>query len=362
VDRQHEHADQIRLRGSVGLATDASGAKITDSDTRYSPYGVTRPGLAGTGLPTDRRFTGQREEASLGCYDYGARPYAPALGRFLQADTLVPGAARGSGGGAATLGYDARTRLTPLTVNLGEFVGQVNAENRELLQFGPFFQWDSHTRQAHPLPMGPANPQALNRYAYCLNNSLKYTDPQGHVVTLAVVGIFALAGAVGSGIGYIAAQAALGKPIDTTELGVTVGVGAVAGALAPIASLGILVGIGAAANIANEVLPSLIKGEPVDPVKTAAAGGIGAIFGLAGGVLGGNSSAVTEYVEELAIQPLREAIGPSSAAMGKSMINNAFREMALEGVREGGRTAFWDFYSDVDVDTLLMLIGRPEYQ
>ena len=330
------------------------------SRLRYLPYSATH--WSGGSLPTDWRFTGQREEASLGFYDYGARPYDPTLGRFISADSIIPGAASGSGGGAATLGYDSQTRLTPLTVNLGEVVAQINAENQELLQFGPFSQWDSHTRQAHPLPMGPANPQALNRYAYCLNNSLKYTDPQGHVVTLAVVGIFALAGAVGSGIGYIAAQAALGKPIDTTELGVTVGVGAVAGALAPIASLGILVGIGAAANIANEVLPSLIKGEPVDPVKTAAAGGIGAIFGLAGGVLGGNSSAVTEYVEELAIQPLREAIGPSSAAMGKSMINNAFREMALEGVREGGRTAFWDFYSDVDVDTLLMLIGRPEYQ
>ncbi len=28
--------------------------------------------------------------------------------------------------------------------------------------------------------MGPANPQALNRYAYCLNNPLRYTDPSGH--------------------------------------------------------------------------------------------------------------------------------------------------------------------------------------
>jgi len=238
---------------------------------------------------------------------------------------------------------------------------QVNAENREILQFGPFFQWDARTRQEHHVPMGPANPQALNRYAYCLHNSLKYTDPQGHVVTLAVVGIFALAGAVGSGVGYIAARAALGKPIDTVELGVAVGVGAVAGALAPIASLGALVGIGAAANVANEVLPSLIKGEPVDPVKTVVAGGIGAIFGLAGGVLGGNSRAVTEYVNNLAIQPLREAIGPGSTAMGKSMIDNAFREVVLESVREGGRTAFWDFYSDVDVNTL-MLIVRPEYQ
>jgi len=45
------------------------------------PYGATR--WSSGGLPTDRRFTGQREEASLGFYDYGARPYAPALGRFL---------------------------------------------------------------------------------------------------------------------------------------------------------------------------------------------------------------------------------------------------------------------------------------
>jgi len=68
-------------------------------------------------LPTDRRFTGQREEASLGFYDYGARQYDPALGRFLQADTLVP---------------------------------------------------------------NPGNPQSLNRYAYTLNNPLRYTDPSGH--------------------------------------------------------------------------------------------------------------------------------------------------------------------------------------
>ena len=108
------HGDHL---GSASLATDASGTKITDSDTRYTPHGVTRPGLAGTGLPTDRRFTGQREETSLGFYDYGARPYAPALGRFLQADTLVP---------------------------------------------------------------EPANPQSLNRYSYTLGNPLRYTDPSGH--------------------------------------------------------------------------------------------------------------------------------------------------------------------------------------
>ncbi|HOT93496.1 MAG TPA: RHS repeat-associated core domain-containing protein [Anaerolineae bacterium] len=143
---------------------------------RYYPYGETRSST----IATDRRYTGQRQEIGLGLYDYNARSYDPSLSRFIQADSIVPGAASGSGGGAATLGYDSNTRLTPLTVNLGEFVEQVNAENREVLQFGAFFQWDSKVRREHNVPMGPANPQALNRYAYCLNNPLRYVDPTGH--------------------------------------------------------------------------------------------------------------------------------------------------------------------------------------
>ncbi len=116
-------------------------------------------------------------------YFYNARYYDSYLNRFIQADSIVPGAASGTGGGAATLGYDSNTRLTPLTVNLGEFAAQINAENREVLQFGAFFQWSSKTRQEHNVPMGPVNPQALNRYAYCLNNPLRYTDPSGHYWT-----------------------------------------------------------------------------------------------------------------------------------------------------------------------------------
>jgi RHS repeat-associated protein len=54
--------------------------------TRYLPYGAIRweSGL----WSTDRRFTGQRWEASLGLYDYRARFYDPTLGRFLQPDPI----------------------------------------------------------------------------------------------------------------------------------------------------------------------------------------------------------------------------------------------------------------------------------
>ena len=63
--------------------------------------------------------SGQRAESSLGLLFYNARWYDPALGRFVQADTIIPG------------------------------VG---------------------------------NPQAFDRYAYTLNNPMKYVDPSGHGV------------------------------------------------------------------------------------------------------------------------------------------------------------------------------------
>ncbi len=36
------------------------------------------------------RYTGQREDATIGLYFYSARYYDPVLGRFIQADTIVP--------------------------------------------------------------------------------------------------------------------------------------------------------------------------------------------------------------------------------------------------------------------------------
>ena len=49
---------------------------------------------------------------------------------------------------------------------------------------GFWFQLDRQGRQQMGSPMGPANPQALNRYSYVQNNPLKYTDPTGHTIYL----------------------------------------------------------------------------------------------------------------------------------------------------------------------------------
>ena len=83
----------------------------------YFPYGAPRM-TEGSALPTDNTFTGQKSDDSTGLLFYNARYYDTTLGRFTQPDTIVP---------------------------------------------------------------NPLNPQSLNRFAYVLNNPLKYTDPTRHV-------------------------------------------------------------------------------------------------------------------------------------------------------------------------------------
>ncbi len=82
---------------------------------RYEPYGEDRD--AGDALLTDRKFTGQTQDQSIGLYWYQSRAYDPEIGRFCSPDSIVP---------------------------------------------------------------APGNPPALNRYSYVYNNPLKYVDPSGH--------------------------------------------------------------------------------------------------------------------------------------------------------------------------------------
>lgn len=77
--------------GSTSLTVDSAG-NVT-SEMRYSPWGDTRF-TSGTS-PTNYRFTGQRQESSFGLYFYNARWYDSSLGRFAQADTIIPGGVQG---------------------------------------------------------------------------------------------------------------------------------------------------------------------------------------------------------------------------------------------------------------------------
>ncbi|NUM46262.1 MAG: RHS repeat-associated core domain-containing protein, partial [Anaerolineales bacterium] len=74
--------------GSTSLTTDATGGLV--SQARYTPFGeVAWDG--GTVSPTDFEFTGQRADSYIKLLDYGARWYDARLGRFVSADSIVPG-------------------------------------------------------------------------------------------------------------------------------------------------------------------------------------------------------------------------------------------------------------------------------
>ena len=123
-----------------------SSSVLTDSSgTRvevntWYPFGSVELADPQAAFQVSRRFTGQVFDAESGLYYYGARYFDPELGRFIQPDTTIP--------------------------DLG-------------------------------------NPQSYNRYAYCVNNPLRYTDPSGHWGQEASDW---WSGTVGSGAGYITAS------------------------------------------------------------------------------------------------------------------------------------------------------------
>ena len=103
--------------GSTSVAVDADTGNITGSEL-YKAWGGERYTYGS--LNTDYKYTGQRQ-AEAGLYFYDARWYDPKVGRFIQADSIIP---------------------------------------------------------------EPGNPLAWDRYAYANNNPLYYTDPSGHSATV----------------------------------------------------------------------------------------------------------------------------------------------------------------------------------
>ncbi len=135
------------------------------SQQAFDPWGQV---ISGGIAATTRNYTGQHLDGT-GLLYYNARYYDPGVGRFISADTVVPGNASGGMDGVA---------VKPLTVGFHEtqFLGKLNQEN----QFGFWFQLSDEEREQAGSSWGPTNPQALNRYSYVQTNPLKYTDPTGH--------------------------------------------------------------------------------------------------------------------------------------------------------------------------------------
>ncbi len=151
--------------GSTNSTANGSGIEV--GKLFYKPWGEERFSSGTT--PTSFKFTGQRQESSFGLYLFGSRWYDPSLGRWSSPDPIIPGV--GEGDNANAVGCLGAANYALLTVDYHEsqLLDQLNQENQiRLLNPG----WK--------LAPVPTNSIAFDRYAYSLENPLKYTDPSGH--------------------------------------------------------------------------------------------------------------------------------------------------------------------------------------
>jgi len=77
--------------GSTAITVGENNSK--HAELRYAPWGTTRYAWGDT--PTDYKYTGQREAAGIGLYFYQSRFYDASLGRFAQADKIIPEQSQG---------------------------------------------------------------------------------------------------------------------------------------------------------------------------------------------------------------------------------------------------------------------------
>ncbi len=87
---QYVHGDHL---GSPVVRSNASGAVLEHTRTRYEPYGAA---VAGTFNPTGIGFTGHVNDPEIGMVYMQQRYYDPIAGRFLSVDPVTTNAKDGS--------------------------------------------------------------------------------------------------------------------------------------------------------------------------------------------------------------------------------------------------------------------------
>ena len=99
------------------------------------PWGETRYG----GVGTEYQYTGQYRLAALGLDCYGARWYDPSLGRFAQADTVVPLASQG------VQAWDRYAGMNNNPVKYNDPSGHIAKEDKVTNDWN-FFYWQNEQR------------------------------------------------------------------------------------------------------------------------------------------------------------------------------------------------------------------------
>jgi RHS repeat-associated protein len=168
----------------------------------------------------------------------------------------------------------------------------------------------------------PDNTQSFNRYSYCWNNPLKYTDPSGDLIFVPILIAAAIGGVVNVGIQSINGNINYNKSGWGWDVAAAFGIGAAAGAVSVAVpqALGTFMGYGlttATGGIASGFIPGAIAGTSsgfvgsfgnsmyfdynsntsfVNNLGNAAVSGLkGAVIGgITGGLIGGVAAKISD--------------------------------------------------------------------
>jgi len=255
---------------SSTIITDEAGSVVQRMD--YEPYGnLIENARSGNPAGIRHTYTGQEDDFGTGLMYYGARYYDPVVGMFTSADIL--------------------TR---------------QPDEPQMFLRPDLFVTD-HT-----------DPQRFNRYAYCANNPMVYTDDTGEFAFLTAILIGAAIGAI---ISAAAATIQIGIQYGFTaeafrehwsDIAISAGIGALAGAVGAGAGGGVMSAMlsRGASHLAAGIVSGAVGGAASGLVSGAAGMirtgietgnwaqgaanlgidvGLGALFGGIGGAFAGKS-------------------------------------------------------------------------
>jgi len=202
------------------------------------------------------------------------------------------------------------------------FTGKENDADTELMYYGARYYSPEYRIFVQPdsIIADPYNPQALNRYAYALNNPVKYTDPSGHYVETALDLAFIALDVVEvyNNPSDAWAWAALGADVACAALPLATGGGLAVKALEE------TVAHGDDALKLGKAASNLV--ESADNIKD-----VGTAVGKYGDDTGAALAKMSSEVESMGI------VGKNAGATG-TLKHSAFREMGEEWAAETGKS------------------------
>ncbi len=208
----HPSTRSGRRLSSVSAGTDETGAVV--GRQLFAPYGEARGGGGMAGVPWG--WATHRPAEGHGLVFMRARWYAPAVGRFVSADTVVQTNSK----------QPAPFLLLTVSYANSKVLGLWNDSHRETRRLQP---QTSNTQTS--------DPQFLNRYSYIRNNPLAGADPGGNLAWfIAPLVGGALIGGTISTAAYLVAAHLTGQEITAGGVAGAFASGAVAGAVSVFAT------------------------------------------------------------------------------------------------------------------------------